>query len=120
MYLSIHLALRFLNILTFISMSLPNCSFGENDESICHSKIYSHGKSAILLITDISIEDIDLLVWRTGVRKRDLKTICLHHQKICLENMGAEGGVPRGLAPLAHRAQGAAPLGFGYINKYLY
>ena len=109
MYLSIHLALRFLNILTFISMSLPNCSFGENDESICHSKIYSHGKSAILLI-----EDIDLLVWRTGVRKRDLKTICLHHQKICLENMGAEGGVPRGLAPLAHRAQGAggSPLGF--------
>ena len=23
--------------------------------------------------------------------------------------MGAEGGVPRGLAPLAHRAQGATP-----------
>ena len=66
-------------------MSLPNCSFGENDESNCHSTIYTHGKSAILLITDLSTEDIDLLVWRTGVRKRNLKTICLHHQKIYLE-----------------------------------
>ena len=42
-------------------------------------------KSALLLITDVSTEDIDLLIWRTGVRKRNLKTICLHHQRIYLE-----------------------------------
>ena len=56
-------------------MSLPNCSIGEIDEFNCHSTIYTHGKSALLLITDLSTEDIDLLIWRTGVRKRNLKTI---------------------------------------------
>ena len=66
-------------------MSLHNCSFGEIDESICHTTSYTHGKSALLSITDLSTEDIDLLVWRTGIRKRNFKTICLHHQKIYLE-----------------------------------
>ena len=65
-------------------MSLPSCSIViENSE--CHKMIHTHGKIGILEIIELSKEDIELLVWGTGIRKDSLKTVCLHHQKQYLD-----------------------------------
>ena len=66
-------------------MSLSSCSIGEIEISECHSKTHTHGKTGLIPITELSRDDIDLIVWRTGIRKSNLKIICLHHQKLYLE-----------------------------------
>ena len=70
-------------------MSLPSCSIGETEESDCHSIAHTHGKTRLIPITEYSPEDTDLIVWRTGIRKNNLKTICLHHQKLYLEKFAS-------------------------------
>ena len=70
-------------------MSLPSCSVGVVENSECHKMIHTHGKIGILEIIELSKEDIELLVWRTGIRKNSLKTVCLHHQKQYLDRFTA-------------------------------
>ena len=70
-------------------MSLPSCSIGEIEESDCHSIAHTHGKTRLIPITEYSPEDTDLIVWRTEIRKNNLKTICLHHQKLYLEKFAS-------------------------------
>ena len=86
-------------------------------------KDISH-KTAILLVLTTASRCSELALLNTSQMEFFPNRITCHlsgtktwNKKII---MGVEGGVPRGLAPLAHRAQGAAPLGFGYIFKYLY
>ena len=62
-------------------MALQSCSIGRIEESVCHNLVHTHGKVGILPILELSKDDFELLVWRTGIRKNSLKTICLHHQK---------------------------------------
>ena len=62
-------------------MALQSCSIGRIEESVCHNLVHTLGKVGILPILELSKDDFELLVWRTGIRKNSLKTICLHHQK---------------------------------------
>ena len=40
-------------------------------------------------MTEYSPEDTDLIVWSTGIRKNNLKTICLHHREMYLERFAS-------------------------------
>lgn len=66
-------------------MALSSCSIGEIERSECHKTTYTHGKCELSQITQLSKENVELLVWRTGIRKNKLKTVCLSHQKVYLD-----------------------------------
>ena len=42
-------------------------------------------KIGMLQVTELSRDDTELILWRTGIHKRTLMTICLHHHKQYLE-----------------------------------
>ena len=63
-------------------MTLQSCSIGRIEESVCHNLVHTDGKVGILPILELSKDVFEIfLVWRTGIRKNSLKTICLHNQK---------------------------------------
>ena len=64
-------------------MSLQSCSIGEIEGSVCH--MHTHGKIGIKSISEISHDDIELLIWRTGIQKNMLNTVCLHQLKEYLD-----------------------------------
>ena len=66
-------------------MALNSCSIGRIKQSECHKPVFTNGKVGIFPIIELSKESFELLVWRTGIRKNSLKTICLHHQKQYLD-----------------------------------
>ena len=66
-------------------MASQSCSIGKIEGSECHNKVHTHGKIGNSLTSELSKEDFDLLIWRTGIGKDNLKTICFHHQKLFLE-----------------------------------
>ena len=66
-------------------MALNSCSFGRIEQSECHKPVYTNGKVGILPIIELSKEEVELIVWRTGIRKNSLKNICLHHQRQYLD-----------------------------------
>ena len=47
--------------------------------------MHTHGKIGIKSINEISHDDIELLIWRTGIQKNKLNTVCLHHLKEYLD-----------------------------------
>ena len=47
--------------------------------------MHTHGKIGIKSICEISHDDIELLIWRTGIQKNMLNTVCLHHLKEYLD-----------------------------------
>ena len=63
-------------------VSLHFCSIGEFEDSACHKMVHTHGKIGMLQVTEHSRDDRELILWRTGIHKRNLMTICLHHHKI--------------------------------------
>ena len=63
-------------------VSLHFCSIGEFEDSACHKMVHTHGKIGMLQVTELSRDDRELILWRTGIYKRNLMTICLHHHKI--------------------------------------
>ena len=62
-------------------MASELCSIGEIDGSECHNIVHTHGKVGTLQIVELAKGDLELLIWRTGIRKIHLETICLHHKK---------------------------------------
>ena len=66
-------------------MALNSCSIGRIEHSKCHEPAYTNGKVGILPINELSKEEVELIVWRTGIRKNSLKNICLHHQRQYLD-----------------------------------
>ena len=36
-------------------------------------------------ISKFTTEEIDLFIWSSGIRMQSLKTVCLHHQKMYLD-----------------------------------
>ena len=84
-------------------MSLQSCSIGKVDESACHITVHTHGKIGLLPIIEISHENIELLVWRTGIRKNGLKTVCLHHLKQYLDKFTTLN--PLCCDPFGHHAE---------------
>ena len=66
-------------------VSLHFCSIGEFEDSACHKMVHTHGKIGMLQVTELSRDDRELILWRTGIHKRNLMTICLHHHKQYLE-----------------------------------
>ena len=61
------------------------CSIGKFESSECHELVHTHGKVGLLPFVDLSKEECELIVWRTGIRVKNLKTICFHHRKLYLE-----------------------------------
>ena len=44
-----------------------------------------HMECALKSISEFTTEEIDLFIWRSGIRLKSLKTVCLHHQKMYLD-----------------------------------
>ena len=57
-----------------------NCSLSEKGDSECLNSLYTHEKCALKSIPEFTTEEIDLFIWRSGIRMKSLKTVCLHHQ----------------------------------------
>ena len=49
--------------------------------------IYTHGKTGIIRVSELSKEDVELVIWRTGIHKKIFITICLHYHYQYLENV---------------------------------
>ena len=66
-------------------MVSESCSIGEIEGSECHNIVHTHGKIGILHVIELSKEDLELVIWRTGICKKMLKTICFHHLKLYID-----------------------------------
>lgn len=66
-------------------MSLQDCSIGQFEGTVCHKTVHTHGKIGIKNISEIFHGDIELLIWRTGIQKKHLRSVCLHHLKQYLD-----------------------------------
>ena len=63
-------------------VSLHFCSIGEFEDFACHKMVHTHGKIGMLQVTELLRDDREVILWRTGIHKRNLMTICLRHHKI--------------------------------------
>ena len=59
-------------------MSLQSCSIEKVDKSACHMTVHTHRKTGLLTIIELSHENFELLVWKTGIQKNALETVFLH------------------------------------------
>ena len=60
-----------------------NCSIGDMEQStLCHKTTYTNGHTSLLSIAELSEKEIQLIVWRTGIKVDQFNTICLHHKMI--------------------------------------
>ena len=84
-------------------MAFDSYSIGEIEDSACHSTAHTHGKVGMLQIIELSKEDSELLIWRTGIHKKSLKTICLHHQKLYLDKFATMNSLC--CDPFGHHAE---------------
>ena len=66
-------------------VTLQLCSIGEYQDSVCHKTFHTRGKIGVIQASELSKENIELVIWRTGIHKKSLNTICLHHHNQCLD-----------------------------------
>ena len=77
----LHIDLSFQETFVNLTMvSLQSCSIGEFQGSLCHKTFYSRGKIGLLQASQLLKEDIELVIWRTGIHMKTFNTICLHHR----------------------------------------
>ena len=57
-----------------------DCSVGIKLNQVCHKKNYVRG-ARLKQLGDYSLEDQELLIWRSG---GEINTICLHHEHTLL------------------------------------
>ena len=55
------------------------CSIAGFQDSLCHKIFHTHGILGLIQASELSKEEVELLLWRTGINKNILDTICLHH-----------------------------------------
>ena len=63
-------------------VSLQSCSIGEFHGSLCHKTFYTRGKIGLLQASQLLKEDIELVIWRTGIHMKTFNTICLHQYRV--------------------------------------
>ncbi|XP_071951916.1 uncharacterized protein [Antedon mediterranea] len=62
---------------------LENCSFHSNDDP-CHQKIHVRSTAPAIRKVKKHDEELKLLVLRSGIEYRNIRTICLHHEQVFL------------------------------------
>ena len=66
-------------------VTLQLCSICEYQDSVCHKTFHTRGKIGLMQASELSKENIELVIWRTGIHKKRLNTICLHHHNQYLD-----------------------------------
>ena len=64
--------------------TLQACSIGEFEDSLCHKTFHTRGRIGLIEASELPKEEVELLIWRTGIHK-NLNTICLHHHNQYLD-----------------------------------
>ena len=60
-------------------VTLQLCSIGEYQDSVCNKTFHTRDKIGLIQASELSMENIELVIWRTGIHKNILNTICIHH-----------------------------------------
>lgn len=73
---------------------MAECSFSKSDSTSCSIGILldlecnktskSCPNKGLINVSDLSMEKLELLRWRTDLKKEDLVTLCLHHESVFL------------------------------------
>ena len=58
-------------------VTLEACSIGDFQDSLCHKTFYTHGKTGLIRVSELSKEDVELLIWRTGIYKKIFVSITI-------------------------------------------
>ena len=75
---------QFLNHCT-VDIDIMTCSIEDMEQAgECNKTTYTLGRILLLSIDQLPVEDVHLIVWRTGIRKDKFHTICLHHKMVYL------------------------------------
>ena len=65
--------------------TLEFCSIGKFQDSQCHKTFHTRGEVGLIQVSELTKEEIELVIWRIGINKKNLNTICLHRQNQYLE-----------------------------------
>ena len=66
-------------------VTLQLCSIGEYQDFVCHETFHTRGKIGLIQANEVSKENIELVIWRTGIYMTSLNTICLYHHNQYLD-----------------------------------
>ena len=66
-------------------VTLQLCSIGEYQDFVCHKTFHTRGKIGLIQASELSKENIELVIWRTGIHMTSLNTICLYHHNQYLD-----------------------------------
>ena len=67
-------------------VTLQLSSIGRYQDFVCHKKFHKRGKVGLTQVSELSKENIELVILRTGIHKKSLNTICLYHHNQYLTN----------------------------------
>ena len=62
-------------------------SIGKFQDSQCHKTCHKRGKVGLLQVSELTKEEIELVIWRKVINKKNLNTIGLHHQNQYLQKL---------------------------------
>ena len=60
---------------------------GEYQDFVSHKTFHTRGKIGLIQASELSKENIVLVIWRTGIHMKSLNTICLHHHNLYLDKL---------------------------------